>query len=207
MLELAVLGLLHESPMHGYELRKRMCDSAGAFRTLSFGSLYPTLRRLQRTGAIEEDPDSPGARSWGRRTRRVYRITAAGEHRFAELVGECGPRACEDHAFGVHVAFFSRTPADVRLRILEARRRRLEERQEVLHSAMSRAPDRFDHYNRALHRLRLDHNEHEVRWLEDIIEHERIAGRGDDDVSDEGNVSPNNDSTVQTGREVQERDR
>src|SRR5699024_9476948 len=114
-------------------------------------------------------------------------------HRFTQLVGECGPRACEDHAFSVHVAFFSRTPADVRLRILKARRRRLEERQEVLRSAMSRAPDQFDHYNRALHRLRLDHNEHEVRWLEEIIEGERTAGGPDGESSGGKNGSPAED--------------
>ena len=31
MLELAVLGLLLESPMHGYELRKRLTGPAGCF--------------------------------------------------------------------------------------------------------------------------------------------------------------------------------
>src|ERR1700742_895809 len=58
MLELAVLGLLHDSPMHGYELRKRLTGLLGAFRAFSFGSLYPTLRRLQRSGFIVEEDDS-----------------------------------------------------------------------------------------------------------------------------------------------------
>ena len=50
MLEFAILGLLHEAPMHGYELRKRLCDMLGTFRTFSYGSLYPTLRRLLQAG-------------------------------------------------------------------------------------------------------------------------------------------------------------
>ena len=45
MLELAILGLLLESPMHGYELRKRLTGLLGAFRAFSYGSLYPALRR------------------------------------------------------------------------------------------------------------------------------------------------------------------
>ncbi|MDA3630908.1 PadR family transcriptional regulator [Saccharopolyspora oryzae] len=169
MLELAVLGLLHEAPMHGYELRKRLHDTPGAFRALSCGTLYPTLRRLQRAGLIEEEPDAHG---WGRRARRVYRITPDGEFRFTELVGDCGPQACDDNAFGVHMVFFSRTPAEVRLRILEGRRRRVEERRDGLRSALAR-DDRFDRYTRELHRLRLDHSEREVRWLDEIIENER----------------------------------
>ena len=47
MLEIAVLGLLNESPMHGYELRKRLADLLGTFRAFSYGSLYPTLRKLR----------------------------------------------------------------------------------------------------------------------------------------------------------------
>ena len=50
MLELAILGLLLESPMHGYELRKRLTGLLGAFRAFSYGSLYPALRRMQVDG-------------------------------------------------------------------------------------------------------------------------------------------------------------
>src|SRR5699024_6602423 len=57
VLELAVLGLLHEAPMHGYVLRKRLHETLGMFRTFSYGSLYPTLRRLQRAGLIAEEPE------------------------------------------------------------------------------------------------------------------------------------------------------
>jgi DNA-binding PadR family transcriptional regulator len=39
VLEIAVLGLLSESPMHGYELRKRLNALLGPFRALSYGTL------------------------------------------------------------------------------------------------------------------------------------------------------------------------
>ena len=54
MLEIAVLGLLNESPMHGYEIRKRLATLLGTFRAFSYGSLYPTLRRLSEAGWIDE---------------------------------------------------------------------------------------------------------------------------------------------------------
>ncbi len=50
-LEMAVLGLLHESPLHGYELRKRLNLLLGWTRLLSYGSLYPALKRMLREGA------------------------------------------------------------------------------------------------------------------------------------------------------------
>jgi DNA-binding PadR family transcriptional regulator len=54
VLQFAVLGLLHESPMHGYELRKRLAGRLGAFRALSYGSLYPCLKAMVQQGYIAE---------------------------------------------------------------------------------------------------------------------------------------------------------
>ena len=52
MLELAILGLLKEQQLHGYELKKRLTEALGPFSSVSFGSLYPALGRLERAGAV-----------------------------------------------------------------------------------------------------------------------------------------------------------
>jgi DNA-binding PadR family transcriptional regulator len=185
VLELAVLGLLHESPMHGYELRKQLTTKLGAFRAaISYGSLYPTLRRLQASGWISEggEPAKPATNEeipllTGRRGRVVYKITAEGKERFQELLGSTGPEAYDSEAgFGVHFAFFARTDRATRLRILEGRRRRVEERREGLRDVLSRAAERLDAYTLELQRHGLDACEREVRWLEELIAHER-SGR------------------------------
>lgn len=174
MLELAILGLLQEAPVHGYELRKRLGLRLGGFRVFSYGSLYPALRRLTRSGLIVEDPDQqPEAAAWSRRGRRVYRITADGKERFAELLTESGPQAWDDEGFSVHLAFFSRTPADARMRILEGRRRAVEERREGLRSTLAKAGEQIDRYTRELHQLGLDTSDREVRWLNELIATER----------------------------------
>ena len=55
MLELAILGLLQEAPMHGYELRKELATKLGTIRAaISYGTLYPTLKRLHSAGWISE---------------------------------------------------------------------------------------------------------------------------------------------------------
>ena len=61
MLELAVLGLLAEQPRHGYELKKRLSETLGPLWGISFGSLYPALRRLERSGEIEEVDEDAGS--------------------------------------------------------------------------------------------------------------------------------------------------
>src|SRR5688500_1407568 len=131
MLELAILGLLKEAPLHGYELKKRLAETLGHVRGVSYGSLYPALARLERMGAIEVvDPPAAGPaggipipstgsiageaaaarprrplRRSGR-TRKAYRLAAAGQALFSELIrSESTPGADENRAFALKLAF------------------------------------------------------------------------------------------------------
>ena len=176
---MAILGLLLEAPMHGYELRKRLTGLLGAFRAFSYGSLYPTLRRMQADGLIVEDTSPDGTKV--RRGRRVYVLTEAGRVRFSELVADTGPQNYTDDGFGVHLAFFSRTPAVARMRILEGRRRQVEERREGLREMLGRTGRVDDRYSRQLHELSLESSEREVRWLNELIAAE--ASDADDTTS------------------------
>ena len=190
VLELAILGILHESPMHGYELRKQLTTKLGAFRAaISYGSLYPTLRRLQADGWITEgspelDANNPPTEipaMTSKRGRVVYKITAEGKERFQELLAQAGPETYDDPGFGVHFAFFARTDQQTRLRILEGRRRRVEERREGLRDVLGRAAERLDAYTLELQRHGLEAAEREVRWLEELIATERsgqVPGHG-----------------------------
>jgi DNA-binding PadR family transcriptional regulator len=172
VLDFAVLGLLHESPLHGYELRKRLNTSLGSLRAFSYGSLYPCLRRLQGTGLITVD-DSDAAAKLSGRSKVVYTLTAEGKERFAELLGEGGPSSWEDESFGVHLRFFGQTDAATRLRILEGRRSRVEERREGLRAGLARTRERLDSYTLKLQEHGLESVEHEVRWLSELIDFER----------------------------------
>ena len=178
MLELAVLGLLHEAPLHGYELRQRLKATLGTFRAFSYGSLYPTLRRMREQGWIAEDDGDAavvaGAPALtGRRGKVVYKLTAEGKERFQDLLGEAGPSSWEDETFGVHFAFFSQTDPAVRVRILEGRRTRLEERREGVQVGLARTRARLDRYTLQLQEHGLESVEREVRWLTELIESER----------------------------------
>jgi DNA-binding PadR family transcriptional regulator len=173
VLELAVLGSLRETPMHGYELRKRLNSLLGAFRAFGYGSLYPCLKEMLRQGLIEETLPGTVKALAGRRSKIVYRLTADGKERLENLLTQAGPAAWEDDGFGVHFAFFGLTRADVRLRILEGRRSRLEERRESFRAAVSRTRERVDSYTLELQRHGLESVDREVRWLNELIASER----------------------------------
>ena len=173
-LELAVLGLLHESPMHGYELRKQLNAVLGWGRVLSYGSLYPALKKMLKVGWIAEHVESTAVGvAVSRRQRIVYELTDAGNQRFTRLMSEAGPSSWEDDNFDVHFAFFSRTDMEIRLRILEGRRTRLEERLERVQSQLARTQKQMDRYAMELQRHGVESVEREVRWLSDLINAER----------------------------------
>lgn len=174
VLELAVLGLLHDSPMHGYELRKQLNALLGWGRSLSYGSLYPCLKDLVARGLIAESSAEPTS-GRSRRAKIVYELTADGKDHFAELIAHAGPAAWEDEPFGVHFAFFARTDAATRLRILEGRRSRLEERLDTFRGSLQRTRERLDTYTLELQRHGLESVEREVRWLDELIDNERHA--------------------------------
>jgi DNA-binding PadR family transcriptional regulator len=165
--------------MHGYELRKQLSTKLGAIRAaISYGSLYPTLRRLQTAGWITEAGETPADDEavpplTSRRGRVVYKITAEGKERFQDLLAQVSPEAYEDAAFGVHFAFFARTDVEVRLRILEGRRRKIEERREGFRDVLARAAERLDNYTLELQKHGLEAADREVRWLEELIANER----------------------------------
>ena len=177
VLELAVLGLLHDSPLHGYELRKRLNALLGAFRALSYGTLYPALKSLLSEGLIRELAADDGTTSAlaGRRARIVYELTGEGKERFQTLVRSPGPSAWEDETFDVHFAFFARTDAASRLQVLEGRRTRLEERLDGVLQSMARTRQRLDSYTLELQKHGQESVEREVRWLTELIDSERAG--------------------------------
>ena len=175
-LELAVLGLLHDNPMHGYELRKQLTVVLGWGRVLSYGSLYPALKKMCRVGWLTERTVATEAATGraSRRQRIVYQLTADGNERFAKVMAESGPAAWEDDNFDVRFAFFGRTDREIRLRILEGRRARLEERLAAVRETLT-AVRADDTYTAELRRHGIESVEREVRWLTDLIAAERGA--------------------------------
>ena len=75
------------------------------------------------------------------------------------------------------LAFFAQTRSDIRLRILEGRRRRVEEQREGIGQTRWPAPgERLDRYTLELQQHGLESVDREVRWLNELIDNERVTG-------------------------------
>jgi DNA-binding PadR family transcriptional regulator len=197
MLDLAILGLLEEQELHGYEIRKRLREQLGLLANVSFGSLYPALNRLEATGAvaaIEESGSSEreqapltgslsgelavlrarrhgGTR--GRRSRKVYRITESGRKLFAELLAGGGTGVDDARNFGLRLAFARHLAPGARLSLLERRRAILLERLDEVRAATKDAT--LDMYARSVIEHTAEGVEQDVRWLDRLIDAERLA--------------------------------
>jgi DNA-binding PadR family transcriptional regulator len=161
--------------MHGYELRKRLNLMLWWGRVLSYGSLYPTLKKMLR-GQLIEEASSAGRSAASRRPRIVYQVTEAGTREFQRLMSEVGPTAWEDDNFDIRFAFFSSTDMEIRLRVLEGRRTRLQERLDRVQRELAMTEKEVDRYAGELQRHGVESVEREVNWLSDLINAERGNG-------------------------------
>jgi DNA-binding PadR family transcriptional regulator len=209
MLELAILGLLKESPLHGYELKKRLNETLGHVWGVSYGSLYPALARLERTGAIEvvDPPQTAPAgipipatgsiageaaaarlrrplRRSGR-TRKAYRLAAAGQALFHELLrGEPAAGSDETRAFALKLAFCRHLDPPARLEILQRRREQLAEK--LVRNRQALASDR---YTRALIEHETTTAERDLEWVDSLIAAERGAIDAGDSMTLQGRTT------------------
>ncbi|HEY1652796.1 MAG TPA: PadR family transcriptional regulator [Acidimicrobiales bacterium] len=197
MLDMAILGLLEERDLHGYEIRRQLRDHLGLLANVSFGSIYPALTRLEKSGAVVategggptgSDPGTTGAapptgslsgefavlrarRHAGTRSRRgkkVYRITDAGRLLFAELLAD-GSAADDARSFSLRLAFARHLAPQARLALLERRRALLVQR---LVESESARPD-LDPYARSVVQHTVDGVARDVSWLDSLIDSER----------------------------------
>ncbi|MGH2704331.1 MAG: PadR family transcriptional regulator [Actinomycetota bacterium] len=168
---MAVLGLLKERTMHGYELKKELTATLGQFWQVSYGSLYPSLRRLESVGALERIFPKGDVK----RRKNIYRITPHGEGMFAEALGEQGAIS-DDVRFGLKLAFFRYLQPDARVELLERRRAYLTEKLAQIRVQLRAYKERIDAYTYRLMEHGVDTTRADIAWLDQLIAEEKAAG-------------------------------
>ena len=78
-----ILAILNAKDASGYEIKKWSSDGRFShFVDVSFGSIYPTLARLEKDGMVTCRAEAQS----GKPDRKVYSITAAGRQEFASAL-------------------------------------------------------------------------------------------------------------------------
>lgn len=172
LVELVILGSLKDGPRHGYEIKKTVENSLGRFLKLNNNLLYPTLKRLERTGAVSCRVDVQDRRP----ARRVYAITPSGEALLSDLLedAEGETRQATYAAFYVRVAFFHLVSPVTRLRILRVRQRLLLDVIAYLEDCLA-CQNEARPYARRLAAFSLQRHQAELEWVELLIAEEKAS--------------------------------
>jgi DNA-binding PadR family transcriptional regulator len=106
-----ILGFLMYGSMTGYELKKFFTLSFSFFSGLSYGSIYPALKGMEKEGLISMRMEVQD----GAPNRKVYTITDTGRRAFIESLQS--PIAFERHrsAFLTRLFFFAHLSPEERL--------------------------------------------------------------------------------------------
>ncbi|WP_336112916.1 PadR family transcriptional regulator [Streptomyces sp. PTD9-10] len=92
MLELAILGFLYDSPLHGYVLRKHIAALTGHVRPVAESTLYPAIKRLEKAGLLARATE-PGAVA---APRHVLTLTEEGRQDLRRRLADPGQREITD---------------------------------------------------------------------------------------------------------------
>ena len=169
----------------------------GPASSVSFGSLYPALNRLEAAGQVKAveslgaplQPAMPSTGSFagevaafrasrrrstrGPRNKKVYGLTEDGAARLAELLAATED---EDRTFPLKLAFCRWCDPATRLELLERRRATLVERLDERRRSLE--DQRLDRYLRALREHDAESTERDIAWLDELITTERIDAGG-----------------------------
>jgi PadR family transcriptional regulator AphA len=80
LLDHALLGLISQAPVSGYDLRKTFATTPMASFSDSPGAIYPALARLETNGLVRGHI----VEGSGLRRRKIYSLTAAGKAKLAD---------------------------------------------------------------------------------------------------------------------------
>ena len=184
-------------------MKKRLTDALGAFSSVSFGSLYPALARLEAAGAVRAvtvdagEPALPAPvvpmtgsiageaaafrarRSTTRpsRPRKVYALTDRGSQLFEELLEADSTSVDDDRAFNLKLAFCRYLPPERRLGLFEQRRALLVERLARARTNHRSRKERMDLYTQSLVDHGTETTEADISWLDRLIALERKGGQ------------------------------
>jgi DNA-binding PadR family transcriptional regulator len=136
-LALAVLVMLHESPMHPYRMQQliRQRDKAAVINVGDRGSLYKTIDRLRRDGLIAVRET---ARDGYRPERATYELTELGRRTWRQWLTESLSTVRDEYPeFPAAVSLLAALEPDDALQLLETRRAAVRERLDGLDASLA----------------------------------------------------------------------
>lgn len=115
----AILGLLAEKDLHGYDLKSSFDEKIGEFWSLNYGQIYSTLDRMEQEDLVSHDREIQERRP----DRKTFRITEAGRRELARWLASPVEkvRALRDDFF-IKLVFMDKSNPGPLLELIERQR-------------------------------------------------------------------------------------
>jgi len=166
-LKYALLGLLSESPKYGYEIKRQFEGALGNVWSVSYGQLYPTLRRLSEQGWVTKRTE-PGKKA---AEKNIYSITDKGRRKLDEwLLNPVRSSYRVKDEFTLRFLFFRKIAPGQVLDYLRGYQKKTREQRESFRSTLQTLNPGMDFYLQGIIRKGIVHLEAEDRWLEEVME-------------------------------------
>ena len=165
-LKYALLGLIAENPKYGYEIKQQFEGALGNVWSVSYGQLYPTLRRLSVVGWVTKKT-APGKKA---AERNIYSITAKGKKRLDEwLLKPLRTNYRVKDEFTLKFLFFDKIPKEKVLNYLKSQQKKTIMQKENFQRTLVSLREEINFFLQAIIRKGIIHLEAENQWLEEVI--------------------------------------
>jgi PadR family transcriptional regulator, regulatory protein AphA len=166
-LKFAILGLLEDSPYYGYQIKQKFEHMMGELWPVSYGQLYPTLRKLMENGYVTMETRQ------GKKAvdKNVYSITEAGQHVFRRWLGKERKRVQHSikDEFTLSLFFIEKLGKGEIISQLRGKLRDVEEYTKIYRREYNELNGRKPAYRKHLTKKLLLHLEAEKQWLNEVI--------------------------------------
>lgn len=162
---LIFLGFLMQGGLTGYDLKKCFSVSFSFFSGLSYGTIYPALKKMEQEGLItlkvEIQDGSPN--------RKVYSITDAGRKAFTEALKSESAAERPKNLFLTKLFFFSHLPHEERMAVVTSHLDSIQRAQKELHAAGPYIEDNADPYQKLCYQFGVRFHEDLVKNISEIV--------------------------------------
>ena len=165
-LKYALLGLLAEDPKYGYEIKQQFEGALGNVWSVSYGQLYPTLRRLSEMQWVTKQT-APGKKA---AEKNIYSITAKGRGKLDEwLLRPLRSSYKVKDEFTLKFLFFDKLPRERVLEYLKLQQKKTVMQKEDFQRTLVSIRDELSFFLQAIIRKGIIHLEAENQWLEEVV--------------------------------------
>ncbi len=179
MLENIILGCLTFRDMSGYEIKKMMSYSTSFFSNVSYGGLYPTLKKLETNQLVESREDIRKGRY-----QKVYSLTDQGRTQFLEwLEAPLKPLSIK-YDMLVRIFFAHNIPREKLISILEEHLEQIRDNGERLLEISKGVGKTSDKYQAYTLRYGLEFNTFLTNWHENLLAELKQEGSDENTTAD-----------------------